>query len=60
MYGRGGATYGGQTSPRDQSSAVTPPQPQSAPYGRGMYISRTFILFKQVTTCGSFCDEYYR
>ena len=60
MYGRGGATYGGQTSPRDQSSAVTPPQPQSAPYGRGMYLSRTFILFKQVTTCGSFCDEYYR
>ena len=58
MNGRGGATYGGQTPPHDQPSAATPPQPQSAPYGRGMYISQPFILFEQGTS--SFSGQYCR
>lgn len=60
MYGRGGPTYGGQAPShpsRDQPSAVTPPQPQSAPHGRGMYISGAFIVLKQVT--GSFSGRYW-
>lgn len=56
MYGRGGPTYGGQAPPHDQQSAATPPQPQSAPYGRGMYICSALILFKQVTS--SFSNQY--
>lgn len=58
MYGRGGPTYGGQAPSHEQPSAVTPPQPQSAPHGRGLYISVAFILFKQVTS--SFSGQYCR
>ena len=58
MYGRGGPTYGGQAPSHDQPSAVTPPQPQSAPPGRGMYISGEFIHFKHVTS--SFSGQYCR
>ena len=60
MYGRGGPTYGGQAPShpsRDQPSAATLPQPQSASHGRGMYISGAFITFKQVT--GSFSGRYW-